>query len=142
MKFRSHWPSVTPSARVLVRLPLHVILIVEAAFASAVAPRKSERMQRNVRCFDICDHNSDGRYYVRILANRLWLRQWSVGTHHSSMSNLTPCASGKIGRASCRERGEISVAVGFLKDMEVGDGGAGGTAGRGGGDRAVCERHR
>jgi hypothetical protein len=21
-------------------------------------------MQRNVRCFDICDHNSDGRHYV------------------------------------------------------------------------------
>jgi hypothetical protein len=31
MKFRSHWPSVTPSARVLVRFPLHVILTVEAA---------------------------------------------------------------------------------------------------------------
>src|SRR6516162_980452 len=78
MKFRSHWPSVTPSARVLVRLPLHVILIVEAAFALAIAPRKSERMRRNVRCFDICDHNSDGRYYVRILAKRLWLRQYGI----------------------------------------------------------------
>src|SRR5690348_11868529 len=31
-KLRSHWPSVTPSARVLVRFPLHVILSVEAAF--------------------------------------------------------------------------------------------------------------
>src|SRR6516225_4532302 len=78
MKFRSHWPSVTPSARLLVRLPLHVILIVEAAFASASAPRKSERMRRNVRCFDICDHNSDGRYYVRILAKRLWPRQYAL----------------------------------------------------------------
>jgi hypothetical protein len=78
MKFRSHWPSVTPSARVLVRLPLHVILIVEAAFASAIAPKKSETMQRDVRCFDICDHKSDGRYYVRILAKRLWLRQHGI----------------------------------------------------------------
>jgi hypothetical protein len=46
---------------VLVRFPLHVILIVEAAFASAIAPRKSERMQRDVRRLVICDHNSEGR---------------------------------------------------------------------------------
>jgi len=61
MKFRSHWPSVTPSERVFVRFPLQVILSVEAAFPSAVAPRMSDRMQKDVRRFDICDHNTPGK---------------------------------------------------------------------------------
>jgi hypothetical protein len=52
-KFRSHWPSVTPSARVLVRFPLHVILSVEAAFPSTIVPETSEKMQTNVGCFNI-----------------------------------------------------------------------------------------
>jgi hypothetical protein len=43
-KLRSHWPSVTPSARVLVRFPLHVILSVEAAFPSTIVPKTSEKM--------------------------------------------------------------------------------------------------
>jgi hypothetical protein len=47
-KFRSHWPSVTPSALVLVRFPLHVILSVEAAFPSAIVPKMSKRMHRTV----------------------------------------------------------------------------------------------
>jgi hypothetical protein len=47
-KFRSHWPSVTPSALVLVRFPLHVILSVEAAFPSAIVPKTSKRMHRTV----------------------------------------------------------------------------------------------
>ena len=44
MKFRSHWAIVTPSARVLVRFPVHVILRVEAAFPSAIVPKPSEKM--------------------------------------------------------------------------------------------------
>ena len=42
-----------PSCRVLVRLPLHVILRVEAAFPSAILLRTSERMKTNVRRVDI-----------------------------------------------------------------------------------------
>ena len=49
MKLRSHWPSVTPSAGVLVRFPLQVILSVEAALASTIMPKASEQMQRIVR---------------------------------------------------------------------------------------------
>ena len=52
MKLRSHWPSVTPSAGVLVRFPLHIILSVEAARASTIMPKTSEN-QRIVRCFAI-----------------------------------------------------------------------------------------
>jgi hypothetical protein len=47
-KLRSHWPSVTPSARVLVRFPLHVILSVEAAFPSTIVPETSEKMQKKL----------------------------------------------------------------------------------------------
>ena len=57
MKFGSHWAIVTPSARVLVRFPVHVILRVEAAFASAIVPKLSEKMQRNVRHFDIATNS-------------------------------------------------------------------------------------
>jgi hypothetical protein len=45
IKLRSHWPSVMPSARVLIRLPLHVNFSVEAAFASAIALKTSAQMQ-------------------------------------------------------------------------------------------------
>ncbi len=53
MKFKSQFPSVTPSSRVLLRLPLHVIFRVEAAFASAIVPKTSEKMQINVRRLNI-----------------------------------------------------------------------------------------
>jgi hypothetical protein len=53
MKFKSQLPSVTPSARVLVRFPLHVILSVEAAFPSAIGTKASEKMQANVKRRDI-----------------------------------------------------------------------------------------
>jgi hypothetical protein len=76
MKFKSHWPSVTPSARELVRFPLHVNLTVEAAFASAIAPRTSERMQIDVRHFDIAT-TAKGRRDCLILAKRMWCRQWA-----------------------------------------------------------------
>jgi hypothetical protein len=46
MKFKSQFPSVTPSAPVLVRFPLHVILSVEAAFPSTIVPETSEKMQK------------------------------------------------------------------------------------------------
>jgi hypothetical protein len=61
MKLRSHWPSVTPSVGVLVGLPLHVTLIVEAALASAIGTNESKKMQRYVR-FDIRDLLIIGRY--------------------------------------------------------------------------------
>jgi hypothetical protein len=35
-KFKSQLPSVTPSTRMLVRLPLHIILSVEAALHSKI----------------------------------------------------------------------------------------------------------
>jgi hypothetical protein len=38
---------------VLVRFPLHVILSVEAAFPSTIVPETSEKMQTNVRRFNI-----------------------------------------------------------------------------------------
>jgi hypothetical protein len=66
MKFKSHWASVTPSARVLVRFPTHVILRVEAAFASTVVPKTSEKTQKNARRFDIATKVPD----VRNLAKR------------------------------------------------------------------------
>jgi hypothetical protein len=53
MKLRSHWLSVTPSARVLVRYPLQVILSVEAAFPSTIMPKRSTKRQTNVRRFSI-----------------------------------------------------------------------------------------
>jgi hypothetical protein len=60
-KLRSHWPSVTPSARVLVRFPLHVILSVETAFPSTIVPETSEKMQTNVRRFNIATTAENGR---------------------------------------------------------------------------------
>ncbi|MGA8696614.1 MAG: hypothetical protein WB689_22815 [Xanthobacteraceae bacterium] len=66
-KLRSHWPSVMPSARVLVRFPLHVILSVEAAFPSTIAPKKSRKMQTNVRRFGIATY-PNGRYDMRDLS--------------------------------------------------------------------------
>jgi hypothetical protein len=45
MKLRSHWPSVTPSAGVLVRFPLHIILSVEAALASTTVPQTSKNQR-------------------------------------------------------------------------------------------------
>ena len=53
MKFKSQSPSVTPSALVLVRLPLHVILRVEAAFPLGMVPKTSVKMKINVRRFGI-----------------------------------------------------------------------------------------
>jgi hypothetical protein len=53
MKFKSQFPSVTPSALVLVRLPLHVILRVEAAFPLGMVPKTSVKMKINVRRFGI-----------------------------------------------------------------------------------------
>jgi hypothetical protein len=41
------------AVRVLVRFPLHAILSVEAAFASAIGAKASEKMQANVRGRDI-----------------------------------------------------------------------------------------
>jgi hypothetical protein len=38
MKFRSHWPSVSPFACVLVRFPLHINRRPEAALASTIVP--------------------------------------------------------------------------------------------------------
>jgi hypothetical protein len=38
---------------VLVRFPLHVILSVEAAFPSTIVPETSEKMQTNVRRFNM-----------------------------------------------------------------------------------------
>jgi hypothetical protein len=61
-KFRSHSPSVTPSALVLVRLPLHVILSVEAAFPSAIVPKTSKRMHRTVMRFSIAITSPNGCY--------------------------------------------------------------------------------
>jgi hypothetical protein len=61
-KFRSHSPSVTPSALVLVRLPLHVILSVEAAFPSAIVPKTSRRMHRTVMRISIATTSPNGRY--------------------------------------------------------------------------------
>ncbi len=49
MKFKSHRPSVTPSARVLVRFPVHVILRVEAAFALTIVPKPNAKMNINVK---------------------------------------------------------------------------------------------
>src|SRR5262249_53703976 len=85
MKFRSHWPSVTPSARVLVRFPLHVILTVEAAFPAAIAPRTSEIMQRDVRRFDICDHNS-GAASMRVF----YLNGYDSGNGIGSLIQIKP----------------------------------------------------
>jgi len=53
MKFKSQLPSITPSACVLVRFPLHVILSGEAAFPSAIAAKASEKMQAKVKRRDI-----------------------------------------------------------------------------------------
>jgi hypothetical protein len=61
MKLRSHWPSVTPSARVLVSSPVHVILRVEAAFASTSMPKTSTKMQMNGKRFGIATYKN-GRY--------------------------------------------------------------------------------
>jgi hypothetical protein len=44
MEFKSLLPSVTPSSRVLIRLPLHVILSVEAAFPSTIVPKTSKML--------------------------------------------------------------------------------------------------
>jgi hypothetical protein len=61
MKFKSQLPRVTPSARVLVRFPLHVTLRVEAAFALTIVPKMSTKMQTNVRRFGIATYKN-GRY--------------------------------------------------------------------------------
>ena len=59
-----------PSARVLVRFSLHVILSVEAAYALATVPKTSTKMQSNVRCFDIATY-PNGRYDMRDFTERI-----------------------------------------------------------------------
>jgi hypothetical protein len=47
---------VTPSARLLVRLPLQIILTVEAALPSTIAPEMSVTMQINMKLLTMRDH--------------------------------------------------------------------------------------
>jgi hypothetical protein len=56
MKFKSQLPSVTPSARVLVRFPVHVSLRVEVALPLNIVLETSEKMHASVRRFNIA-HN-------------------------------------------------------------------------------------
>jgi hypothetical protein len=79
MKFKSQFPSVTPSALVLVRFPLHVILSVEAAFPSTIVPRPSKKMQKNVRHFIIATTVQKVAEIYVILAKRVWWRQSHLG---------------------------------------------------------------
>jgi hypothetical protein len=60
MKFKSQSPSVTPSVLVFISFPLHVILRVEAAFASTTMPKTSTKMQTVWR-FDIATHPNGRR---------------------------------------------------------------------------------
>jgi hypothetical protein len=46
-----------PSARVLVRFPLHVILRVEAAFASTIVAQKEHNNAHKCQAFRHCDHS-------------------------------------------------------------------------------------
>jgi hypothetical protein len=69
-KFKSHSPSVTPSALVLVRLPLHVILSVEAAFSSAIVPKTSKRMHRTVMRLSIATTSPNGRYHWHYVSEK------------------------------------------------------------------------
>jgi len=68
MKFKSHWPSLTPSSRVLVSSPVHVNLSVEAAFPSTIPPQTSAKIQPNVKRFDICELCASGRKDSRDLS--------------------------------------------------------------------------
>jgi hypothetical protein len=76
MKFRSHLPRVTPSERVLVRLPLHVILSVEAAFASVIVPKTSAKIPAHMKRFDICDHQPKGSPECDNFGGTAWWWQW------------------------------------------------------------------
>ena len=90
MKFKSQFPSVTPSALVLVRFPLHVILSVEAAFPSIIVLRPSERMQKNVRRFAIATTAQKVAEICVILAKQVWWRQSHFG-EPVTMPVLVPC---------------------------------------------------
>jgi hypothetical protein len=110
MKLRSHWPSVTPSAGVLVRFPLHIILGVEAARASTIMPKTSEN-QRIVRCFAIFatqkllgrqrrnrDISNQARRQASI-AGRTTKREGrrqSLGVMHGRGGSLSPSPSGRF----------------------------------------------
>ena len=88
MKLRSHSPSVTPSVGVLVRFPLHVILIVEAARASTIVPKTSKN-QRIVRCFAIfATQKLRGRRGGIEISNQT-CRQASIAAHHARPRRLT-----------------------------------------------------
>src|SRR5262249_1608593 len=75
------WPSVTPSARVLVRFPLHVILSVEAASPSTIVPKTSEKMQTNVSCFNIATTAETVARFA-YFKEWAWKGQWDQSGHH------------------------------------------------------------
>jgi hypothetical protein len=70
MKFKSQLPSVIPSVRVLVRFPVHVILRVEAAFASTIVPKPSTKMKANVNRLRIATTTEPVAGICVILANK------------------------------------------------------------------------
>jgi hypothetical protein len=85
MKLRSHWPSVTPSVRVLVNYPLHVTLRVEAAFESAIVPKESTKINVNVKRFAIATTTElVGRILLYLTEQSL---KWRFNTHRCLASN-------------------------------------------------------
>jgi hypothetical protein len=93
MKFKSHWPSVSPSAGVLVRFPLHVILSVEAACASPVAPKTSVKIQMYVKRVDICDHSPKDRLDLRNFSGTGVVTAMPFGQKIKTVEKTVNCAA-------------------------------------------------